>query len=117
MSRDDLSPSPEELAESASLEALYAKLAQIPIGPGWAKPTPSLWVEPRKSLVPFRWHYAQGWGALEAAGRLINTELAERRNLILGNPAGDGYATTRTMISAYQMIIPGERARSHRHLP
>ena len=117
MSRDDLNPSPEELAGSASLDELYAKLARIPIGPGWAKPTPSLWDAPRKTLVPFRWRYEQGAGALEAAGRLINTELAERRNLILANPAGDGYATVRSMISAYQMIMPGERARSHRHTP
>jgi gentisate 1,2-dioxygenase len=114
---EDLSPSPEELARSGSLEELYARLARIPIGPGWNKPTPSLWDAPRKSLVPYRWRYVQGRGALEAAGRLINTELAERRNLILANPAGDGYATTRSMITAYQMIMPGERARSHRHMP
>ena len=29
----------------------------------------------------------------------------------------DGIATTRTLISAYQMILPGEKARSHRHAP
>ena len=118
MSRDaDLSPSPEDLARSGSLAELYGHLQKIPIGPGWNKPTPSLWDAPRRTLVPYRWRYAQGRGALEAAGRLINTELAERRNLILANPAGDGYATTRGMISAYQMIMPGERARSHRHMP
>jgi gentisate 1,2-dioxygenase len=59
----------------------------------------------------------EGKAALDAAGRLINTELAERRNLILANPTGDGYATARTIITAYQMIMPGERARSHRHSP
>ena len=62
------------------------------------------------------WSYAQAKGALDAAGRLINTELAERRNLILQNPAG-GYATSRTIVAAYQMIMPGEKARSHRHTP
>ena len=117
MPNDNAQPNPEELAHAGSLEDLYGKLARIPIGPGWNKPTPSLWDAPRKTLIPYRWRYAQGRGALEAAGRLINTELAERRNLILGNPEGDGYATTRTMITAYQMIMPGERARSHRHSP
>jgi gentisate 1,2-dioxygenase len=49
---------------------------------------------------------------------LINTELAERRNLILFNPVpGNDYATARTLLAAYQMILPGEKARSHRHTP
>jgi gentisate 1,2-dioxygenase len=34
------------------------------------------------------------------------------------NPTeGNHYATLRTLVSAYQMILPGERARSHRHTP
>ncbi len=57
-------------------------------------------------------------GGARAAGRLISTELAERRNLILHNPiAGNDYATVRTLVVAYQMIMPGEWARSHRHTP
>ena len=69
-----------------------------------------------EDLRAVRWSYAQAKGALDAAGRLINTELAERRNLIMHNPAGD-YATSRTIVAAYQMIMPGEKARSHRHTP
>ncbi|MFL5068486.1 MAG: cupin domain-containing protein, partial [Xanthobacteraceae bacterium] len=54
----------------------------------------------------------------DAAGRLINTELAERRNLILFNPAeGNTYGTVRTIVAAYQMIMPGEWVRVHRHTP
>jgi gentisate 1,2-dioxygenase len=110
------SPSPRELAQSGSLDELYRQLTPIRMGAGWAKPTPSLWAEPKKSFAPFVWSYAQAKGALDAAGRLINTELAERRNLVLHNPAGD-YATSRTIVAAYQMIMPGEKARSHRHTP
>jgi gentisate 1,2-dioxygenase len=107
---------PDSLAVSASLEELYRKLAPLQVGPGWNKPTPSLWPLPRASFLPAHWSYAQAHGALEAAGRLINTELAERRNLILINPLpGNEYATARTLVAAYQMIMPGERARSHRH--
>jgi len=109
-------PSREELAQSGSLEELYGKLGKISVGPGWAKPTPSLWAAPRKNFAPAHWKYDQARGALDAAGRLINTELAERRNLILANPASD-YGTVRTMVAAYQMIMPGEWARSHRHTP
>ena len=110
------SPTPQQLSQSGTLEDLYGQLGSIRMGAGWAKPTPSLWAEPKKSFAPFVWNYAQAKGALDAAGRLINTELAERRNLILQNPAGD-YATSRTIVAAYQMIMPGEKARSHRHTP
>jgi gentisate 1,2-dioxygenase len=110
------SPTPQQLAQSGSLDELYGYLGEIRIGAGWAKKTPSLWTEPKPTFAPYRWSYAQAKAALDAAGRLINTELAERRNLVMHNPAGD-YATSRTIVAAYQMIMPGEKARSHRHTP
>jgi gentisate 1,2-dioxygenase len=111
-------PTCEDLARSGTLEELYGKLAQVGMGPGWNKPTPSLWASPRKTFRPTHWKYSQARGALDAAGRLINTELAERRNLILFNPAeGNTYATVRTLVAAYQMLMPGEWARVHRHTP
>ncbi len=110
--------SPQEFARSASLEELYAHLATVEMGPGWAKATPSLYAAPKKHYPPAIWHYAQAKPALDAAGRLINTELAERRNLILTNvKGGSTYGTAATLVSAYQMIMPGEHARSHRHSP
>jgi gentisate 1,2-dioxygenase len=111
-------PTREELAQSGTLEELYGKLDKVGMGPGWNKPTPSLWPSPRKTFRPTHWRYEQARGALDAAGRLINTELAERRNLILFNPAeGNTYGTVRTIVAAYQMIMPGEWARVHRHTP
>ena len=111
-------PSRDDLAHSGTLEELYGKLDAVGIGPGWAKATPSLWPAPRKTFAPAHWSYEQARGALDAAGRLINTELAERRNLILFNPAdGNSYGTVRTLVAAYQMIMPGEWARAHRHTP
>ncbi len=111
-------PSREDLARSGTLEELYGKLAQVGIAPGWNKKVASLWPAPKKNFAPAHWTYEQARGALDAAGRLINTELAERRNLILFNPAsGESYGTVRTMVSAYQMIMPGEWARAHRHTP
>ena len=110
--------SQEQMAQTATLEQLYPKLATVGLGAGWNKPTPSLWPTPHKTFPPAHWRYAQAKGALDAAGRLINVELAERRNLILINPLeGNSYATARTLVAAYQMIMPGEKARSHRHTP
>lgn len=111
-------PTRQELAQSGSLDELYGKLDRVGMVPGWNKATPSLWPSPRKTLVPAHWTYERARGALDAAGRLINTELAERRNLILFNPAeGSDYGTVRTLVAAYQMILPGEWARAHRHTP
>lgn len=111
-------PAPAELANVATLDHLYPMMSDLNITCGWHRPTPSLWPEPKKNFVPFHWRYAQAKAALDAAGRLIDTSLAERRNLILFNPIdGSQYATARTIISAYQMVLPGEIARSHRHVP
>jgi gentisate 1,2-dioxygenase len=107
-----------ELSSAPDLETLYRLLAPLSVGAGWAKPTPSLWPEPHRTFLPAHWSYEAGKAALDAAGRLIDTTLAERRNLILANPlAGNTYATVRTLVAAYQMIMPGEHARSHRHTP
>jgi gentisate 1,2-dioxygenase len=101
-----------------SLEDLYASLIPNHFDAGWNKKTPSLWPEPRKTYEPTHWRYRDGHDALQRAGGLIGTELAERRNLIMGNPvAPNNYNTSATLISAYQMLLPGEHARSHRHMP
>jgi gentisate 1,2-dioxygenase len=101
-----------------SLDELYAALTPLSFGAGWNKPTPSLYAAPYKTFEPARWQYRDGRAALESAGRLIDTALAERRNLILINPvAGNGYGTGATLVAAYQMLLPGEHARSHRHTP
>ena len=56
--------------------------------------------------------------ALDQAGEFVPVEQAERRNLIMMNPCqGNIYATSRNLVSAYQMVKAGEKARSHRHTP
>lgn len=103
---------------AADMQQLYQLLETTGMGPGWNKPEPSLWPAPRKNFVPAHWSYALSRPALDAAGRYVSTELAERRNLILANPVpGNNYATVRTLVAAYQMVKPHETARSHRHRP
>lgn len=85
--------------------------------PGWVpRKQPLFWPAPRSHFVPVHWRYAEIRPALLAAGRVIGTDLAERRNFVLRNPIdGNDFATTRTLVGAYQSILPGEKARSHRH--
>jgi gentisate 1,2-dioxygenase len=106
------------MRDAKTLDELYPRLGRLSVGAGWAKPTPSLWPKPHKNFLPMHWRWSDGRAALDAAGRLIGTDLAERRNLILFNAAeGNTYGTVRTLVAAYQMILPGEKARSHRHTP
>jgi len=103
----------------ADLNGLVERLAQDHCTPGWVRrERPLLWNPARSAFLPAHWSYAALRPALLAACRLIGTEQAERRNLILRNPApGNGFATTRTLVGAYQAILPGEHARTHRHAP
>lgn len=107
------------LRGAGTLEALYAALDPLDMTPGWIdRERPILRPGPDTAFRPMHWKYDECKAALDAAGRLIGTELAERRNLILRNPVeGNDIATARTLVNAYQMILPGERARTHRHAP
>ena len=109
----------QALHDVGNLEDLYGILTRMEMTPGWIRRDPPiLWQEPDTKHQVAHWRYAECKPALDAAGRLINTELAERRNLVMRNPVDpQAIGTTRTLVSAYQMILPGEKARSHRHAP
>ena len=107
------------LRDAGNLDDLYAALGPLDMTPGWIdRKAPLLRAEPVTPFRPAHWRYSDCRTALDAAGRLINTELAERRNLILRNPVdGNDIATAKTLVNAYQMILPGEEAKTHRHAP
>jgi gentisate 1,2-dioxygenase len=110
--------SSRDLLAATDLDALYPVLDANRMTAGWHKKRPSLWPSPTTEFRPMHWRYEVGALALDQAGRWIGTELAERRNLLLFNPVGDNdYDTVRTLVSAYQMVKPGEHARPHRHSP
>ncbi|MEO5597875.1 MAG: cupin domain-containing protein [Novosphingobium sp.] len=103
---------------ASDLDAVNALLPQAGMGPGWAKPTPSVYPLPRRVFEPARWRGAEARAALDSASRYVDTHLSERRNLIMVNPhEGNDYATARTLVAAYQLVLAGETARSHRHSP
>ncbi|MGE5146351.1 MAG: cupin domain-containing protein [Candidatus Eiseniibacteriota bacterium] len=108
-----------DFREIRSLGALEREVEELNLTPGWIKrDVPILWREPKSAFVPAHWQYAEAKAAMEAAGRLIGTDLAERRNLVMRNPIpGNNFATACTLVCAYQTIMPGETARSHRHAP
>ena len=96
----------------------YAELGRMSFSPGWARPAPSLWPSPRPLFKPAVWRFAAAKASLDQAAEFVPVEQAERRNLIMVNPIeGNGYATTRNIVAAYQMVKAGETAKSHRHSP
>jgi gentisate 1,2-dioxygenase len=75
-------------------------------------------LRPGTAAVPVIWRWAEVRPHLMRAAELITTQEAERRVLMLENPAlkGTTFATT-TLYAGLQVILPGEIARTHRHAP
>ncbi len=104
--------------DANALSSYYAALGQQGFLAGWARGEAPVPAEPKPGLIPAVWRFAEARQALEASLSFVTPEQAERRNLIMVNPAeGNRYATTRNIVAAYQMIGPGERLPSHRHTP
>ena len=101
----------------AHLDELVSAIGERHCTPGWIpRKVPLMWPRRPSAFAPAHWRYAELKPALRAAGRLIGTDQAERRNFVLRSPTADNdYGTTRTLVGAYQSILPGEKARSHRH--
>jgi gentisate 1,2-dioxygenase len=111
-------PTPQDLEKIVELDVLNDSLDPLNFRAGWNKTEASLWPEPRTGFLPNFWSWDEAKAGLDAAGRLISAEKAERRNLFMVNPKeGNTYSTVRTLVTAHQMILPGETARSHRHSP
>ncbi len=104
-------------ATAAKLLAVEAHAVALETTPGWVtREQPIFWSEPRPEARPAHWRYAAIRAALEQAAGLVDLSLAERRILALRNPfPGNNFATTRTLSCAYQYMLPGETASTHRH--
>lgn len=73
---------------------------------------------PVSTAVPFHWDYADTRRRLVELSKLLSPEEAERRNINFVNPKLKDFmpaATLPTLRGGIQMLLPGERARTHRH--
>jgi len=96
--------------------AFYASLAPQHLAPLWEVMADLITATPATPAVPVRWRFADVRPFLARAGELISAREAERRVLVLENPALHGRAAiTHTLYAGLQLILPGETAPVHRH--
>ena len=93
-------------------------LSRFNVGPLWKVLGQILTPEPRTRAVPHVWRWKELRPHLLRSGEVVTAAEAERRVLMLLNPALEGQvATTTTLYGGLQLILPGEVARTHRHTP
>ena len=94
----------------------YDRIARLALTPLWEVLGALVPPRPASPCTPAMWKYRDVRPHLMEAGELISAEEAERRVLILENPAMRGSSSiTHSLYAGLQLILPGEVAPSHRH--
>ena len=100
----------------AGMTEFYQRLERAHLAPLWESLAALAPAEPCAAAAPFKWTYADVRAHLLEAGRRISAEQAERRVVVLANPALPGkLQATDTLYAGLQLILPGEIAPPHRH--
>ncbi len=101
----------------AKKEEFYGRIDAKFMAPLWGKIGKMAPPQPDPKTVAYIWRYDEVRPYLMEAGGLITAEEAERRVLILENPAFKGQSkATATMYAGIQLVLPGEIAPAHRHV-
>jgi gentisate 1,2-dioxygenase len=107
---------PSNRDSTAARAAFYNRLRPRNLAPLWEVLSALVTPSPRTPAVPASWSFAGIRPLLMEAGALISAAEAERRVLILENPAMPGMSRiTQTLYAGLQLILPGEVAPAHRH--
>jgi gentisate 1,2-dioxygenase len=94
------------------------ELRQLWLKPLWLVLSDAFTAEPTTQIVPHLWKWSDVRPRILEAGRRISAEEAERRVLMYLNPGLNGSpGATQTLFSGIQLIMPGEIAPTHRHVP
>jgi gentisate 1,2-dioxygenase len=98
-----------------TLEQVFREAREYDARPLWTVLDRLVPAAPNPTAIPHVWSYKPLKALLDRAGELIRAEEAERRVLMLINPALEPPCTTDTLFAGYQYILPGEIAPPHRH--
>jgi len=95
----------------------YEKISKYDMAPLWEVLRDVVTKEPKSKCVPALWKYSDVKRLMLEAGDVISAEEAERRVLILENPALHGQTrVTNSLFAGIQLILPGEIAPAHQHV-
>ena len=96
--------------------AFYERIGRMHMTPLWEVLGALVPPQPNSPVAPVCWRYDEIRPHVMEAGRLITAEEAERRVLVLENPALRGQSCiTQSLYAGLQLILPGEVAPAHRH--
>jgi gentisate 1,2-dioxygenase len=91
-------------------------LAAANLHPLWDRYQRITPIRPQAKDAPFIWRWRDIEAFLHQSVEEVAINDIERRALILAHPAfGDDTTTTSTMLAAFTVLEPGDRARPHRH--
>ncbi|HEY5209940.1 MAG TPA: gentisate 1,2-dioxygenase [Stellaceae bacterium] len=94
----------------------YGRIGERNLAPLWEVLHKLVTATPETTIVPHLWRYADLRPDLMEACELITAREAERRVLVLENPALPGESRiTKSLFAGLQIILPGEIAAAHRH--
>lgn len=94
----------------------YARIDTGHVAPLWEVLHELVTPKPKTPCVPVVWKWDTVLPWIMESGKLITTQEAERRVLVLENPGLRGRSrATHSLYAGLQLVLPGEIARAHRH--
>jgi gentisate 1,2-dioxygenase len=115
MTRAERAADPKHNVEAAR-QSYYERISKYDMAPLWEKLRELVGKEPRTQCVPAIWRFRDVKAMVMESADLISAKEAERRVLVLENPALRGQSRiTQTLYAGLQLIMPGEVAAAHRH--
>jgi len=98
-------------------QSYYEKIGKYDMAPLWEVLKNLVTKEPKTRCQPAIWKFADVNRLMLEAGEVITAEEAERRVLVLENPALHGQSRiTNSLFAGIQLILPGEVAPAHQHV-
>lgn len=113
---------PREEQTDRRMEEFYARLEHRHLGPLWNVIQTIMTKQPKPRCVPYLWKWEDVSRLVLESGELITPDRGgERRVIFFRNPGLEyldpwGWGSlTHTLYAGVQLLLPGEKAPSHRH--
>jgi gentisate 1,2-dioxygenase len=106
----------QPVTQTPERDAFYKKIDGQNMAALWNVMGALITPEPKSACQAYKWDFDAIRAYMLEAGNLITAKEAERRVLVLENPALRGRSRiTQSLYAGLQLILPGEVAPAHRH--